>query len=156
LDAVVALLQPGQAAADAVAGGGEDQAVMIDRRRAVGGAVGGVGIAPQELAVLGGHPDHAAAEELDGLPLPTPVAGDDGGVPGAIPLGDLRLPNGLAVLLVQGEEGRLLAAGGADELVTIDQGGFAVAPAARRPAKVLDQVPPPFLLALGRFEAYQV
>src|SRR5262249_11255034 len=62
-----------------VARRGEDAVVVEDRRGAVGGAVGRLVEAPQELSVRR-QADHAARQELDVLPLAGDVGGDDRGI----------------------------------------------------------------------------
>src|SRR6185437_1037514 len=57
-----------RSAADAVGRRGENLAVAVQRRRAVGGAVVRMIVAPQERAVAG-QSHHAAADELNVLPL---------------------------------------------------------------------------------------
>src|SRR5262249_38699409 len=131
--------QPRQPAAGAVARGGEDVAVGVDRRRAVGGAIGRPVVTPQELAALG-QANHPAAEELDVLLLAVALRGHDRGILGAVALRHDALPDRLAALLVQGDEGGGAAAGRAQDAVAVDQRRLAVAPAAGRALEVLDEV----------------
>jgi hypothetical protein len=120
LNLVVAVAaQPGQPAAGAIVGRGKDAAVVENRRRAVGRAVVRPVVAPQELAV-GGQADDAAAEELDVLAFAGKLNCDNRGIIGVVVLRHHALPDDLAGLLVEGQEGRLAPAGGAEQALAVD------------------------------------
>src|SRR5262249_25150892 len=103
----------------AVAGRGKDEIVLDDGGRDGGGRVGDLLGVPQELAGLGVDADQAEllVEQGDVLANATDAGDDDGGIAGAGVDRDRALPDDGAGGLVEGEEGRVLAAGSADELV---------------------------------------
>ena len=174
LDAVLAVLaQLHQPAARVVGRGGEHLAVVVDRRGAVDpDAVGGPVVPPEELAVGRRDPDERLRGELHVLALPVEVDGDGRGVarPGrAKPAGTagpagrlppprrhLALPDRLAGHLVEGHQGRVRAAGGADDLVAVDERRLAVTPHRRDAAEVLRQADLPEDLAVLDLKARQV
>ncbi len=63
------------------------------------------------------------------------------------------LPERLAGFLVEGRDGRLLAAGGDDDAIAVDQRRFTVAPLGHRAAEVGGQALVPDDLAIGHLEA---
>src|SRR5439155_12413163 len=101
--------------------------------------------------------DHTAAQELHVLPLPVDVGGDDRGISGAVAAGNLTFPDHLSGFLIEGDQGRLLAARSTNELVTVNQRGFAIAPAGHHvAAEVLGQIFPPQFLAGHRRETNEI
>lgn len=137
---------------------------MEDRRRAVGRRRGRGVVVPQQLAVPGRHADDAAVEELHVLLDPVHLGDGHRGVPGGrvgplLPLlgleGDGRAPDLAAGLLVEGDQGGLRAAGGADEDVAVDQRRLGVGPAAGLTAVVAAEILLPDDGAIVRLQADQ-
>ena len=115
-----------------------------------------LGVAPEEFALVGRHPHHAAAEELDVLALTVHVGSHDGGIGRASPPGTRAFQIVSAVFLFERQQCRFLAAGRAEQLVAVDQRRFAVSPAAGLAAEVLDKVLAPALLAVGRLQTDEI
>src|SRR5439155_26748622 len=123
------------------------------------GAVGDAIIAPEELAVLGVNADGTAtrAEDGDVLANAAGFRDYDGGIARAAGVLDRGFPDELAGELVESDEGGLVAAGSADQLVAIHERRFAEAPAAHHAAtEVLAVVLAPADVTLGNVEANQV
>ena len=78
-------------------------------------------VAPQEGAVFRLDADDPAVEELNILFLAAHVGDHHGGILGTITIGNLRLPDGVAGLLVEGNQRGLFAARRADKPVAVDQ-----------------------------------
>src|SRR5262249_20516961 len=143
-----------QGQARAVAARAEDAVAAHQRRITVADAVADLGVAPQQPAVLGRHADEAAAEEADVLPHAADLGDSRGAVGGAV-VRPGAAPGDGAGLLVQGDDGGVRAARGADQLVAVHQGTVAPAPRAGPPREVPGVVLAPDLLAVGSPEADQ-
>src|SRR5439155_26163778 len=77
------------------------------------------------------------------------LGGDDRGVAGlGVARVDRAFPDGPAGLLVEGDDGGVLAAGRDDEPIAVDEGRFAVVPTALDAAEVVDEVAVPEALAV--------
>src|SRR5262249_4577485 len=137
-----------------VAGGGEHLVAQDDGRGDVRRVPAEGVVVPQLLAVLGGNPEGPVGRQLHVLPDPGRVGDDDGGIARGGAQGGL--PDHRPRLLVQGHDRGFRTAGGADELVAIDQRGLGVVPAPGAAAEVLPEVLAPLLLALARLQADEV
>ena len=119
-------------------------------------AVGRCIVTPEELPVRGGNAHDSFLSELHVLPLPGTIDGDGRRVSGHGTIRHLALPDGFPRFLVQRYEGRLLAAGRADDFVAVDQGRFAIAPGRRLAAKIGGEALAPDGLAVRGTQADQV
>src|SRR5262249_3231619 len=113
-------------------------------------------VAPEELAVLRRHAHQAVRQQLHVLPDPPRLGDDDGRIARRVAARHRALPDDLAGLLVERHEGRVLAAGGADEPVAVNERRLSELPAAAGAAEVLLEVLAPDHLAVGRLRAGQV
>src|SRR5262249_16887774 len=108
-------------------GRAEDAAVVADRRSAALAAEIAA-VEPKLLAVRGGDPDQAGAQELDVLPDAADLGHDRGGIPGDVVVLLLRPPADRARPLVKAHEGGGGPARAANQRLAVDQGGFGVGP----------------------------
>ncbi len=130
---------------------------MVDRRGTVNAAVaGGPVISPEKLTVGRRDPDECFRGELYVLALPVEVDGDGRGVCRSGAAGHLALPDGLAGQLVEGHESRVFAAGGADDLITINEWRLAETPGWYFPAKLALEAALPNDLAVTSLKASQL
>src|SRR5262249_44697987 len=106
--------------------------------------------------VLGGDADQSAAEKLDVL-LDAADRGRDGrGIGGCVAARRRRLPNRRAVLFVEGNQGRLLAARRADQYVAVDQRRLGVGPDTGLAAEVGAETFLPAYFSLGGIQANHI
>ncbi len=166
-DAVVHLFDLQKHGSRPVPGGGENVISADDRRRDVGHRIGDPVVTPEKASGLGLDPDKAAPEKLDVLPHTGRLADDGRRVAGAVEallpeVRDLRLPDQLAGLLVQGDQRRVARAGRHDHAVAVDQRRLAEAPVVAAAGEhhgaqeVLDQASPPHGLAGRDLGAQQI
>src|ERR1043166_1713417 len=142
-------------AADAVTGGDEHQAVLVDR----GWDHGGRALAcraPESLAVFRGDPRDARVGQDEILADAADFGRNERGVGRAV--GEFRaLPDRVARLLLEREQRALRAAGSADDEVAVEERGLGVAPARHHlSAELLLEIFPPLLLSGRRFGAEEL
>src|ERR1035437_9606339 len=103
-----------EGATGAVVGGNEDVVLVDDGRGDIGGAVGDIGVAPQQFAVFHIQPDSGAGGEDGQAAGCAGIERDRRGIARAIAL---RLPDDRTGGFVQGDDGRAGSAGGDDHPV---------------------------------------
>ena len=143
-----------QLAADPVSRADVDVAIGVNRSRNHSGPAGPLR-GPEDIPGSGIHPGQRFHEKLDVLPLALHLRHNHGGILRAV-LEILALPDGLSGLLVEGHDGSLFTARGDDQLVSVNEGRFGVAPVGNFPAKVVDQAEGPFFLSLVGGEAGEI
>src|ERR1017187_1419327 len=143
-----------QITADAVAGADIDVAVAVNRR----GDDCHLALArraPEQLAVRRRNARHAVSGQLDVLPHAANLRHDERRVMRGI--GErLAAPDHGAGLLVERDDGPIGPAGRDHHFVTVNQGGFGIAPVGTLAAEVFVVILAPEFLAGGRFEANQL
>src|SRR5262249_37041024 len=155
LSALRSQLKQGCTARAGAAGGVEDVPVVEDG----GGAVGVAGTLvepPEELAILGRDADQAFPEELHVLFYPAALGDDRRAVAGRAAVLHFGLPDDVAGLFVQGDDGGFRLAGARNESVALDQHRFGVGPNAGVAAEVGAEIFLPSDFAVGRVEANEV
>ena len=126
--------------------------LVDDRRHDVCAKVGDLGELPEQFAALGIDADEPLAQEGDVEPCAIGLHGDDRGVFSPLLRGQCALPDCFAGHLIEHNEGGVLTARRADDMIAIDEHGLAVGPVhllrAALAAIVLDVVLRPLCLAV--------
>src|SRR5437660_9662027 len=105
--------------------------------------------APQHLAALGVDADQPAFEEVDVLLMSGRLDDNRRRIAGPVAVGNMGLPNQIARAFIERDGCRFVSAGGADELVAVDERRFAIGPHRHRTsAKVLLEVLSPYFLSV--------